>query len=187
LNRKNAGRLHDAASSAAVAAGIDFAAGFRARSFARFAAFVPVELDDFRGAGSGFEKIEMHFSVDIAAAMRASSPAASSASAEKIAEQAAAEDIAEGLEDIADIVKLRRTAAKSGEPILIVSGAFFLVTQDLEGFGGFLEFGDGFLIARIPVGMIFHRQLAIRFGDLTVRRASLHAEDFVIIAFICHR
>ena len=48
------------------------------------------------------------------------------------------------------------------------------------------DLGDRLLIARIPVRVILHRQLAVRFGNLPIFSPPRNAKHFVIIAFIRH-
>ena len=59
----------------------------------------------------------------------------------------------------------------------IVSRALLLVLQDVIGFVDFLELVFAILVARVAVGMPFHRELAVRRLHLRVVRGALHAED----------
>ena len=60
--------------------------------------------------------------------------------------------------------------------VAIVAGPLLRMAEDLEGLGGFLELDDGLVVARIAVGMILQRQLAVGLGDLRLRGVSRHAQ-----------
>ena len=93
--------------------------------------------------------------------------AAAAAAAEEVAEEPFAEDVAEGLEDVADVVELRGAAAcQPGVAVAVVGRPLVRMAEDLEGLGRLLEPGDGLLVARIAVRVILHGELAIGFGDL---------------------
>ena len=53
------------------------------------------------------------------------------------------------------------------DSITVVYFSFFKVPQDFVGFGSFFEFVFGGLVALIPVGVLFHGDLAIRLFDLS--------------------
>ena len=61
----------------------------------------------------------------------------------------------------------------------IVPRALVRIGEHFVGFGGFLEPGYRFGIARIGVRMELDRQLAIRRGNLPLGSSALDAEDFV--------
>jgi hypothetical protein len=44
----------------------------------------------------------------------------------------------------------------------------------------------GLGVVRIAVRMVFHGQLAVGLLDLVVRRVAVDAEDFVVVALLCH-
>ncbi len=73
-------------------------------------------------------------------------------------------------------------AIEAGVAEAVVTRAFVGVVQDLEGFGGFFEAIDGFLITRVAIGVILHGQLAICGRNIAVAGGSFDAEDFVIVA-----
>ena len=60
------------------------------------------------------------------------------------------------------------------------------VAEHLVSLSGFLELGGGILVVGIGIGMILHRQLAIRDGNVALGSVSLQAEDFVVVAFGSH-
>lgn len=61
------------------------------------------------------------------------------------------------------------------------------MAEHLEGFGRLLEFDHRLLVARIAVGVVLERKLAVRFGNLILRGSPLDAKDLIIAAFIRHR
>ena len=77
-------------------------------------------------------------------------------------------------------------AVEAGVAEAIVAGALVGIVEHLERFGRLLESFDGFLVARVFVGVILHSQLAIRRGDLAVGGGAFDAQDFVIIALDGH-
>ena len=76
---------------------------------------------------------------------------------ENIGETAAAEIKLKAAERIA----AAHAGGKSLMPVPVISRTFLLVFQNIISFINFLEFGFSFLIARVPVRMIFHGQAAI--------------------------
>ncbi|GIW76831.1 MAG: hypothetical protein KatS3mg104_1894 [Phycisphaerae bacterium] len=66
---------------------------------------------------------------------------------------------------------------------LIVSFAFGGIAENLVGFGTLFELDLGFLISRISVRVILHRQFAVGAFDLLFACRARNAEDFVIIEF----
>ena len=73
----------------------------------------------------------------------------------------------------------------TGVTVLVVSGFFLGVREHLVGLFGLLEFLFGGLgrITLVAVGVVLHRQLAIRLLDLVVAGVLGHAQHFVKIAF----
>ncbi len=81
-----------------------------------------------------------------------------------------AEDIAEIGEHILEIARTAVSAVlQSVMTVGVIDLPFLLITEDLIGSSRFLELRLGFLIVRIPVRMILHRQFTIGLLDLTVR------------------
>ncbi len=64
----------------------------------------------------------------------------------------------------------------------VVLGTFRLVRQYIVSFLHFFEFGLGFFIAWVAVGVEFARQLAIGLFDLILSGALLHTQNVVIVA-----
>jgi hypothetical protein len=75
----------------------------------------------------------------------------------------------------------------AGVAVLVVGRLLLRVGKHFVGLFGLLEFLFGGLgrITLVAVGVVLHRQLAIRLLDLVVRGVLGHAQHFVKIAF-CH-
>ncbi len=71
------------------------------------------------------------------------------------------------------------------EAVLIVNLALLRFAQDIVRFLHFLETLLSGFVARVQIGMVFARQLAVRFADLVFFGAARHAQRFVIIGFAC--
>ena len=85
-------------------------------------------------------------------------------------------------------MEVRRLAAfQAGEAEAVVPGPLLGMAEHLEGLGRLLELDDRLLVARIAVGVVLQRQLAVGLGDLVLARGALDAQDFVVIAFFRHR
>ena len=115
------------------------------------------------------------------------------AAAEQISQNPAAEHVVEVGKDIFKIGCMGKVgplkaaalerAAEAGVPVLVVDLAFLGITEDLIRFRSLLESGRGLFIARVPVGVIFHRLLAIGFLDVALGRAALQTQYVIIVAF----
>src|SRR5690606_33920646 len=68
----------------------------------------------------------------------------------------------------------------------IIGGPLLRILQRLVGFADFLELSFGFLVIRIPVRMIFHRQAAIGALQSGSVGTSVDAQHFVEISFGHH-
>ena len=68
-------------------------------------------------------------------------------------------------------------------PEAVVIGAFLRVAQNRVGFGGFLEVFFGFLVSRIPVGVILKRELAVGALDFLIGGVPRNPEHLVVIPF----
>jgi len=67
--------------------------------------------------------------------------------------------------------------------VLIVDGAFALVTQDIPGFFRFLELGFSRIVTGVAIRVVLHCQSAIRFLQRGLVASLGDTEDLVIIAF----
>src|SRR6185503_21312209 len=65
----------------------------------------------------------------------------------------------------------------------VVARAFITVAENGVGFGGFLEFLFGLLVALVAIGVVLERQPAIRALDFRVGGGAGNLEDLVVIAF----
>ncbi len=77
-------------------------------------------------------------------------------------------------------------AVHAGVSEAIVDAALVAVGQNRVGLGRLLEAFFGLVIVRIAIGMVLQRELAVRALDLLVRRLTLDAEDFVVVALGHH-
>src|SRR5205085_9706594 len=109
LHAQDAGRLHDLSMAAAVAAGGPLRAGLAASPFARRAGLILGQLDGFHDAARRLFERERHIDANVRAASHATAAAAMAWHAEHLAE-----DIAEGLEDLLDVMKLMRELIGAG-------------------------------------------------------------------------
>src|SRR6185312_11522097 len=95
-----------------------------------------------------------------------------------------AEDVAE---DIADVLAAEGIAVKSSGAadarvaVAIVGRALLRIAQHLVRLAALLEAFLGGMIARIPVGMMLQRHLAVSSLDLLIACAAADAKDFVVI------
>jgi hypothetical protein len=76
----------------------------------------------------------------------------------------------------------------AGVTVLIVSGTFLRVRQHLVGFFDLFEFDFCVfgIVALMAIGVVLHRQFAIRLFDLFVRGVLGDTQYFVKVSF-CHR
>ena len=98
----------------------------------------------------------------------------------------ALEDIGEGRAEVgieALSVATAMAVLERGVAEPIVASPLFFIAEDFVGLGRFFEFGDGFVVARVFIGVIANRQFAIRRRNFSVARRASHFEHFVIIAF----
>ena len=86
-------------------------------------------------------------------------------------EAAAAEKSKPPHEPAAAAALLERGVAEA-----VVGGALLVVLQDVVGLVDFLELGLGLLVARVAVGVILHRELAIRLLQVVRARIPRHAQ-----------
>ena len=150
---------------------------FRARTVADAAFFVGRDVDAFFDAFGGIFQRNFHADLQIRALIVLLT--AAPASAKHLAEDVGKVEALRAAEP-AKTAESARTAAHAlferGMAVLVVHGAFFFVGQRVVGFLHFFEFIFRFFVARITVGMIFHRQLAVGFFDFVVARTARHAE-----------
>jgi hypothetical protein len=107
------------------------------------------------------------------------------AAAEGVAES---EDVAEPAEDVAEVREHRRVEAlrpaalaDAGMAEAIVGGALVAVGEDRRRPRRFLEALLGGVVARVAIGVILQRQLAIGALDLPVRGRARDAQDLVVV------
>src|SRR5690606_5465891 len=99
------------------------------------------------------------------------------------------EDVAEHVaEDVGKAVRseaagTRAPGVQPGMAVAVVGGAFLGIGEDFVGFTHLAELGPGVLVVLVPVGVILHRETAIRLLHLLARRRPADAQNFVIVAF----
>src|SRR5262245_42689607 len=166
----------------AVSADFGRAARRRARALARLAGLFARNLDGRLGPGERLLEGDLEVVAQIRAPLRST---ATAASAEDVAE---AEQIAEIPEDVLEarervgIEPARADAAHARMPEAIVHRSLLGIRDDRIGLGGFLEVFLGFVIARVPIRVVFQRELPVRALDLLVAGVAADAEDLVVVA-----
>jgi hypothetical protein len=109
----------------------------------------------------------------------------------------AADEIAEHLvEDVGEAGGAEAEAGAAARPVAaileggvaeaVIGGALLLVLQDLVGLAQLLELVLGRLVAGVAVGMVLHRQLAIRLLDVLGAGPAPHPKRLVKI-LLSHR
>ena len=107
----------------------------------------------------------------------------------------AAEYVAELREDVlhreaaaAETAKAaaRRAAVHARVAELVVTRTLVGIRQHVVGLGGLLELFLGLLVARVLVGVIFYRGLAVGLLYLVGIGVALDAQHLIIIPFLCH-
>jgi hypothetical protein len=105
------------------------------------------------------------------------------ATTEKVTEYATAKYVTEGSKDILCRIETVPGTFNPGVTKAIVPRPLFLIAQHLVSFRGLFEQAAGIFIARIRIGVVLHRQLAISPRYFPFIGVSLNPEYFVIIAF----
>ncbi len=126
----------------------------------------------FEGEGEVFAKV-------VAALCASTTPAC----AEDVAE---AEQVSEDVGKILEAGRVESTepacTAHAGVTELVIARTLLGVAEHGVGFAALFEALFGFRIVRIAVGVVLHREFAIRTLDLDVRRGAVNAEDFVVVS-----
>src|SRR6185436_508146 len=176
LDREDALLHADLAGAMARLAGHGLGVGLGAAAFAGLAFAERREFYFGRVAEHRLFQVELEVVAQVRAAKDL--PAAAPTAAEDVAEHVA--------EDVAERVGRAETAtpAARGESlmaVLIVDRALLRVGQHFVGLLALLELVLGLVIVRIAVGVILHRQAAIRFLDLDLGRGPRDVEHLVVI------
>src|SRR5690606_35292318 len=135
-----------------------------------------------RRLGAGVRLFERD--LEVVAQVRATLWTSAAAPAEDIAEP---EDIAQVREEVAEVGEDRRIEALGAARVhalvaeAVVARALLLVGKDRIRFGGLLEALFGLCVARIAIGVVLQRELAIRALDFVVGRAALDAQNLVVV------
>ena len=156
-----------------------------AGALARFARFLPRNLNRRLDAFGGFVERDLEVVAQIRAALRA---AAAALSAEHLAD---AEDVAEAAEDVFEAGEdARIESAGAGRAldarvaVPIVGGALVTVRENRVRLGALLEAFFRFVIARVAVGVVLQRELAIRALGLAIGGGSFDGENLVVVALV---
>jgi hypothetical protein len=147
---------------------------------APFAQIARVEklCDDFLlHAGGDFCKRETHGDFHVVRARRASALRF----AQEVAETKVAHEHVQGVGQVEVRVRLAARAAQALFAVSIVQAALLRIAKHVVCLGHFLELRLGVLGPVVLVGMILHRQTAIRLLDLVIRGSARNAEYFVVI------
>ena len=176
------------ARAAALGAGLGLGALGRAGTTAALAGLDLPVCDILLTALGGLLKGNGHHGLGVAAA--AGGIGVRAAAAAKPAPKEAVENIAEIHAHTAEGVSPTGAAAKVGVHArvakLVVPGLFILIGQHLVGLVDFFKLGFGLLVARVQVGMVLFRQLAIGLFDLVFRGVFGNSHHLIIIPFISH-
>ena len=133
----------------------------------------PRQLERLLTTLGRFTQRDGHLVLQILARLDAR-PALAPAAAE--ATEAAAEEIGELRQDVLDAGEaLEAGRARPGVPILIVELALLRIGEHLIGLGELLEARLRRVVARVVVGMAFHRQLAVSLLDFRAVTTALEA------------
>src|SRR6185437_16056081 len=135
---------------------------------------------DLRGlALESVFQADFHVVTQVGAALPAGAALAPAGHAED-----AFEDVREGRAEIgAEAVAAAHALLKSGVTEPVVGGALVAVLQDVIGFVQFLEAVLARAVAWIAVGVVLHRELAVRSLELGLAAGPCNAQNFVAVAF----
>ena len=74
-----------------------------------------------------------------------------------------------------------RLVIDAGVPEPIIGGALVGLGQDFVGFFGFLEARLGLRVVGIAIGVVLHREAAVRLLDVGLGRITTESEHFVVV------
>lgn len=174
----------DLAGAVAGAAGLGGGAGFRAGAFAGFAGLGMGQLEGFGRAEGGFLEGDLQVVAQVRALCRLLTGAIRAAAS---AAEAAGAGPEEHVEDVADAEALgAESALRAGVAELVVHLALLGSREHLVGLVDLLEPLLGLVVARVDVGVVLGRELAVCGPDLLHGGSAVDVEDFVIISFFGH-
>ncbi len=181
LHAEESLRMHDAPAAAAIVASERLAARLGPRALARAAADVAPQFERARAALGRFQEIDGDGAAEMSAPLDAGA-------ATSLAEEPVAKQVAECLEDVRNVGKLRSAVARHARVAeAIVAGPLIVVAEHVEGFGGLLEADDGPIVPGIAVGMIGDRGLFVGLLNLVGTGVLGDAQHFVVVPFRSHR
>ena len=139
-------------------------------------------LEHRLGAGGRVGELDLQVVAEVCSAAGAPGPA-------PLAEAAESEDVAQVAQDVAEVGEDRRVealrparAVDAGMAELVVAAALAGVGQHRVGLGRLLEAFLGPGVARVPVGVILERQLAVGALDLLLVRGARDAQNLVVVS-----
>ena len=147
---------------------------------ALFALVLFFEFDGSLGAAGDLLKRELDLGLQIETAVGPRLPRATRCACKR-----PAQNVVEHREDVADVhVREVVRALHALVAVLIITGALAVVGEHFVGFSAFLEanFRLRLAVAIVAVGVILHRQPAIRALNLFAAGGFGDAEDFVIVS-----
>ena len=180
-NRKEATLDMNLSTPAASSANPWLRTGFRTGSIARLAGLGAWELDFRLRPKNGV--FELNFDLVLQVRTASHSAATTAASSEEITE-----NIPENVASISEISRIKSaltSAAHARMTELVVLLAFRVVAEYRVGLGRRLEAILSFVITRVPIRVVLHRQLSVSALDDIGRCAALNTERFVVI-LLCH-
>lgn len=174
------------AGTAALVADRRFAAVFGAVAVTGFAGFGRRNGYFFLNAAEGFFQTDAQIITHVFAALRIRALSAATAAAHKFGEHVG-ENVRKAARPEVEFKTVKRVAAcaagKGLMPVPVVCRPFLAVFQHVVSFVDFLEFGFGFLVARVAVRMIFHRQPPVRLLNGFAVGVAGNFQQFVIVFF----
>ena len=182
-------RLRDGAGAVALRADLRRRAGGAALALTGRALLGAVDRDGLLAAEGRLRKLDGKARADALAALRGVG-IAPSAAAEAAAEEAA-ENVAEVAEveaALAAVAALTRAVVRvdAREAELVILGLLLGVRENLVGLVDLLELLLGLLVTGVHVRVVFAGQLFICSFNLVLGRVLAHAENLIIISFLCH-
>jgi hypothetical protein len=174
--------VRDLTAPATGAAGRRLRTGLAARAGARLAVDEPRQLQRLLAALGRLAQRDGQLLLQVVALLHPLPAAAPLPAAEP---EAAAEEVGELRQDVLDAREpLEPGLARPGVPIAVVELALLRVGEHLVGLRQLLEALLGVFVSRVAIGMVLHRKPAVRLLDLGDFAAPLHAEHFIVIAFL---
>ncbi len=183
LDREEALLHAHLADTAASGAGDRCGAGLGAAAVASLATDQGRHADGDGGAAYRLFQVEIQGVAQVRAALRAAARATAGAAAtEEIAEHIA-EDVGEARPAETGASAPTHVRIDAGMAVLVVGRPLAGIGEDLVGLVGLLELVLGFLVARIAVRVVFHRQATVGLLQVRLAGATLNPQNLVKVSF----